>query len=168
MKIRALMTCNQGLYILKKSSFKGLSLQLRWKDPYQVFISSSSTVKQGNWLLSSYFPLTRGLCIRLVYRKDCRPKQHPPQDEKKTAVVDSWPKNLDQTHSTNSIYCLPNICLLYQHCFTSNHTFAPKVRMERKFSSEVVTEYKYSWHVPLLALSLLLKAHVKCFRDSSV
>ena len=71
---------------------------------------------EGNWLLNSYFPLKKGLCVVLVSRKiadlkltlkqGSEEKQHPHQAKKKmTAIIDHWSKSQHQafkTHSTNS------------------------------------------------------------------
>lgn len=50
--------------------------------------------------------------------------------------------------------------------FASNHTFDPNVQDGKKLSSQVVTQYDYSWCVALLAFSWLLKAYVQCLCDS--
>ena len=56
---------------------------------------------------------------------------------------------------------------IYESYYVS-HTFALMFWMERKSSSEIVTECNYSWSVTMLALSLLLKVRVQCLCDNWV
>ena len=96
------------------------------------------------------FHLRRASTLDWSIERTTNPKWHSHQD-KMTQAPDLriWTRPVGKNHPTNSIELLTKCLSLYQNgnrklLFYFNHILTPSLRKERKFSSEVVTEYKYS------------------------
>ena len=69
---------------------------------------------EGSWLLNSYFPINKGLCIEDLYRKTCRPQTTPtPGWEEDNSSDGQFTQEYrpGKNHPKIQLNRLPNVCL---------------------------------------------------------